>query len=66
MPDIEILEELEDKEFYESINREAVERDGQWVMRLTYRDGTVKHIRNEAVPTKTLAGEPFKEEQKDE
>ena len=64
---VEILDRIDPEEFYESIKREAVEVDGQWVLQLTFRDGTVKHIRNLAIPTETLAGEPFEEqEEKDE
>jgi rubrerythrin len=56
-----ILKQIEPEEFYESIKREAVEVDGQWVARLTFRDGTVKHLTNLAVPVETLAGEKFED-----
>lgn len=59
---IKVLDLIEPEDFYESIKREAVEVDGVQVMRLTFRDGTVKHIRNLAMPTQTLAGEKFEEE----
>lgn len=62
MTDIEILEEIPPEEFYDSIKRELVVVDGQEAVQLTYRDGTIKFVRNHAVPTKTLAGEKFEEQ----
>ncbi len=66
MDDIEILDEIEPEEFYRSNKRECVEVDGVLVVKLTYQDGTVKHIMNLAVPTETLAGEPFEDGTKEE
>ena len=59
--EIEILEEIDAEDFYKSISRQAIEVDGQQLVRLGFRDGTVMHIRNHAVPTETLAGEPFED-----
>jgi len=59
MTDIEILDEIESQDFDESIKREAVKINGVYAVKLTLRNGTVKHVRNLAIPTETLAGEPF-------
>ncbi len=55
MTDIEILEEMEPEEFARAVKKECVFHVDEncvetWVIRLVYEDGSVKYVRNLAVP----------------